>query len=396
MTLSYLFSDIKKLYVFLFIVLFAVCLEFTFDQKARNLLLIAFMGVSSLTLFFYQSFYKSDILLLCFVFCLLGFPILAHDNETRWSTIIYSCLFLTSFAAFMRALHVSNYSHYDFLTTLKFLLYAYCIVLIIQQVSVIVGLPPLNLRNYNALDPFKLNSLGAEPSWSGRIIALLFYCYITVKEFVVKKDYSFKDNFKEDKWVWFSFLWSMITMISGTAMVFLAIVLLKFVRLNKVFVIIPLFLVLIFVAENSHFKPYERARDVAIATLTLDEQKIIQADHSASFRIVPLINLIKSVDVSSFEGVFGHGVDSVRRNLDFNLGIVASSSSLVGLWYEFGFLVFLLFMCFSVRLCIDIKNPTSIIFWFMLVFLYGLNTQIPWLAIMLLFMTKKYSNKKFN
>lgn len=396
MTFGYLFSDIKKLYVFLFIVLFAVCLEFTFDQKSRNLLLIAFMTVSSLTLIFYQSFYKSDMFLLCFAFCLLCFPILAHDNETRWSTIIYSCLFLTSFAVFMRALHVSNYSHYDFLTTLKFLLYAYCIVLIIQQVYVVVGLPPLNLRNYNPLEPFKLNSLGAEPSWSGRIIALLFYCYITVKESVTNKNYNFKENVKEDKWIWFAFLWPMITMISGTAMVFLAIVLFKFLRLRKMLSIIPLFLVLIFVAENSHFEPYERARDVAMATLTLDKNKIIQADHSASFRIVPLISLSKSVDVFSFDGLLGHGVDSVSQDLDFGLGITAHSSSLVGLWYEFGFIAFLLFVCFSLRLCFDIKNPVSIIFWFMLVFLYGLNTQIPWLAIMLLFMTKNYSYKKFN
>ena len=395
MTFEYLFSDIKKLNVFLFIVVFAVCLEFTFDQKARNLLLVAFMAISSLTLIFHRSFYKSDVFLLCFAFCLLGFPILAHDNETRWSTIIYSCLFFTSFAVFTRAFHVSNYSRYDFLVTLKFLLYAYCLVLIIQQVSVVIGLPPLNLRNYNALEPFKLNSLGAEPSWSGRIIALLFYCYITVKEFVVKKDYNFKDNFKEDKWVWFSFLWSMITMISGTAMAFLVIVLFKFVRLQKkVFVIIPLFLVLIFVAENSHFKPYERMRDTTMATLTLDEQKIIQADHSASFRIVPLISLIKSVDISSFEGIFGHGVDSVSQDLDFGLGVATSTTSLVGVWYEFGFIAFILFIYFSFRLCFDIKSPVSIVFWFMLVFLYGLNTQIPWLAIMLLFMTKHYSNDK--
>lgn len=385
-----LFSDIKKLYVFLFIVVFAVCLEFTFDDKSRNLLLVSFMALASVSLSFYRQVHKSDFFLLSLIFCLFSFPVLAHDSETRWSTVIYSLLFCISFLVFLRAFYVSNYSRDDFLITLKFLLYAYCIVLIIQQVSVVVGLPPINLRFYNVLDPFKLNSLGAEPSWSGRIIALLFYCYITVKESVMNKDYNFKDNFKGDKWIWFAFLWSMVTMISGTAMVFLGIVLFKFVRLQKIFFLTPIFIMIFLAAENSHFEPYERVRDTALATLTFDEQKIIQADHSASFRIVPLISLIKSVDASSLEGLFGHGVDSVAQDINFNLGAVVSSSTFIGVWYEFGFIAFLLFICFSLRLCIDINNPVSIIFWFMLVFMSGLNTQIPWLAMMLLFMTKHY------
>lgn len=389
-----LFYDIKKLYVFIFIIVFSICLQFTFDNEGRNLLLVVFMGLASLSLVFYRNFYKTDVALLFFIFCLFFFPSYLHENGTRWSTVIYSFLFCLSFLAFVRAFYVSNFCQKDFLWSLKLLLYAYCFVLIIQQISVVLGLPPLNLRNYSALEPFKLNSLGAEPSWSGRIMALLFYCYITVKEYTMGKAYSFKENFSEDRWVWFTFLWPMITMISGTAIVFLTIVFFKFFRFRKVLLLIPISMALIFSAEYSNFKPYERARDTLTATLTLDEEKIIQADHSASFRIVPLIILIKSVGISSFNDIFGHGIDSVSNGIDFNLGVVATSSTFVGVWYELGFITFLLFIYFSFRLCFDAKSPVSIVFWFMLVFLYGLNTQIPWLAIMLLFMTKHYSNSE--
>lgn len=281
--IKYIVTDIKKLYVFTFLVVFSTCLAFSFDSSARNLLLVGFMALASLSIVFYRQVQKSDFLLLLFVFCLFFFPVFAHDFETRWSTVIYSCLFCMSFIAFVRAFHVAQFSQLDFLNTLRFLLYAYCIVLIIQQISVIVGLPPINLRNYNPAEPFKLNALGAEPSWSARIMALLFYCYITVKEYVLNRQYNFKENIKEDKWIWFAFLWSIITMISGTAMIFLAFVLLKFIRIKKVLSIIPLFFILFVVAESSHFEPYERMKNTTLATLTLDEQKIVEADHSASF-----------------------------------------------------------------------------------------------------------------
>ena len=275
-------TDIKKFYVFSFIVIFSVCLAFSFDAKARNLLLVGFMVLASSSIVFYRKVYKSDFILLLFVFCLLIFPAFAHDYHTRWSTVIYSCLFCTSFIVFIRAFHVAQFSQLDFLNTLKFLLFAYCIILFIQQISVVIGLPPLNLRNYSPETPFKLNALGAEPSWSARIMALLFYCYITVKEYFLERPYNFTENIREDRWVWLAFVWPMITMMSGTAMIFLVLVLLKFIRIKKVLLVVPLFLSLLVVAENSHFEPYERMRNTVLATLTLDTQLIVETDHSAS------------------------------------------------------------------------------------------------------------------
>ena len=111
-------------------------------------------------------------------------------------------------------------------------------------------------------------------------------------------------------------------------------------------------------------------------------------------RIIPIIGLFKAVDLSSFEDFFGHGVDSVNRNLTLVVGAESTTSTFLGVWYEYGFISFLLFMVFSLRLCIDIRNPVSFVFWFMLVFMLGLNTQIPWLAIMLLYVTKYYSKQK--
>lgn len=390
-------NDFKKVYVASFIVMFAVCIAEGFDDKARNILLVVFMTVASCSLIFYRFVTKVDVYIGLFVFFLLFSPVFAHDVAPRWSTIIYSILFCTNFLAFYRAYLVSEFTAEDFLNVLRLLIFAYAVVLIIQQLSVILGIPPLNLRNYSPAEPFKLNSLGAEPSWSGRIIALLFYCYLTVKEHKVGRAYSLRIDAPSDRWVWFAFLWSMITMISGTAIVFMSLVFIKFAQARTIISFAALLVILISIFEAINFEPYERARDVTIAVTTLDEAKVIEADHSASFRIVPLMVLVKSVGLTTFSDYFGYGVDSVAANLDFNLGIAASSATFVGFWYEFGFIAFAVFMLFSVRLCVF--SFQSFVFWFMLVFMYGLNTQIPWLGIILLFITKHLlftQNKTFD
>jgi hypothetical protein len=297
--------------------------------------------------------------------------------------------------AFMRACHASTFNKDDFLLTLKILISSYFFVLLIQQVSVLIGIYPINLRVYNPALPFRLNSLGAEPSWSGRIVALLFYSYITVKESVVARPYSLKRDFFEDRYVWVAFLWTMLTMISGTAILFLSIVLIKFLKFKNTLLLGALSGALVFVAEFIEYQPYERVRDVAAATLTLDELAIIRADHSASFRIIPLIALAKSIELFSITGLTGHGVDSIANTLDFGLddgvGNYTTASTLFAVWYEYGFIAFLVFVIFSLNLCFDRKNPVSLVFWFMLVFIYTLNVQIPWLAIMLLYMVKEYT-----
>jgi hypothetical protein len=223
-------------------------------------------------------------------------------------------------------------------------------------------------------------------------MGLVFYCYISVREKVLDRKYELGADFTQDKYVWLAFLWTMLTMISGTAVVFLMITLLKFVRFKSIIFISALIILSLFWADHLQYEPYERVRDVSVATMTFDERSVIEADHSASYRIVPLIALAKSVEVFSINGLFGNGVDSVRNTLDFGLidvtGHSAQAATLLGIWYEYGFISFLLFVYLSLRISIDFTNPVSFLLWFMLVFLYTLNVQIPWLALMLLYLTK--------
>jgi hypothetical protein len=258
---------------------------------------------------------------------------------------------------------------------------------------VLTGLPVFNLSNYDLMEPWKLNSLAAEPSHSARIVALLMYCYITITEVIQNRKYNFKINLKNDKWLWIAFIWTMVTMGSGTAFLFIGIVLLKFIRFKN---LVPLFIIgsgILFFVNNFEITAFERTYDTILATLTLDEDVILQADHSAAMRIVPGIVVAKMVTFNSLNGWFGHGVDFTSGFLSEmipGLPEGASGGGMFQIWIEYGFISFALFVVFSFSTTYRKRDYLSILFWVLLVFLYGINNQIVWLCIVLLFTNKHF------
>ena len=374
----------------------AIAPSFALGEGNRNLFLIGVMVLSPLIILIYRKFYTSDIWLLLFMLSIVIIPPVMHPESMRWSTVIYSIMFGLTFLAYKGLLHQKTFTVELYLKLLKYLILAYFIVLVIQQLCVLTGLPVFNLSNYNPMEPWKLNSLAAEPSHSARIVALLMFCYITVKELVMERKYNFRLDRKQDKWVWIAFLWTMLTMGSGTAFVFIVIVLLKFIRFKSVMQLILLVAIIVLVVNMLGINTFERSFKILVATLTLDPMLIMAADHSASLRIVPMIFLAELSDFTTLNGWFGYGIDYTSYYLSGKIPGVPEGFTAGGLfafWVEYGFLSFVLFVIFSFFNSVRKGDYLSIVFWFMLVFMHGINSQIVWLTIMLLF-TNKFFEKK--
>lgn len=374
----------------------AVSLSFTLGEGNRNLLLIAGMSISPFIVLIYKRFDRNDFLLLLFMASIILFPFIFNPESLRWSTVIYSCMFCLTFIAYKSLLRNSNFSIINYQKVLKYLIYAYFFTLIIQQFCVLTGLPIFNISNYDPVYPWKLNTLAAEPSHSARIVALLMYSYIIINELILNRTYNLNKDFKNDKWVWLAFFWTMTTMNSGTAFLFLAIIFFKFIslkNLKQIFIFaVGVIIILNFIDSTS----YERSYKTLIATLTLDQATILEADHSASIRILPFLILVKMVSLNSLDGWFGHGVDHVSTFLsDFIPGVNEglSGGGFFQIWMEYGFISVFLFFIFSFFSSYRKGDFFSIFFWFMLVFLYGVNNQIVWLCLILLF-TNKYFFKR--
>lgn len=368
----------------------AIAPAFALGDDNRNLLLIGAMGVSPYFFFRYPIIIpKVDFYLGSICLFMVIFPLLFHPETMRWSTVLYSCMFCVYFMAFARVLYSNGYDFSDFSKLLKGLIYAYCIVLIIQQFCVLTNLPIFNLSNYDIREPWKLNSLMSEPSHSARIIPVLMYLYVTV-QFNLKNNYSLKNSFQDDYWVWLAFFWSMLTMVSSTAFVFMIIVFAKFINIRRfipsLIIIAAIGAFLFFASEN---KSVSRVRKVMAATMTLNEKAIIKADHSASFRIVPSIQGAKFVKLTTMNDWIGYGVDADQKLIPPLPTVKAGNAGSFYLWINYGFIVAILFWAFSFRTCLIKGEWASILIWFLCIFMYGgLNNQIIWLALILLYTYK--------
>lgn len=300
-----------------------------------------------------------------------------------------------AFMSYRRVFNKSGFTIEQYCRLLKLIIYAYFVVLLIQQFCVLVGLPVFLINAYNPTNPWKLNSLAMEPSHTARFVPLLMYSYITIKEIGVKKKYNLKSDFNKDKYIWIAFFWTMITMGSGTAFLFIPIVLLKFLRGRNIVYMALLAILLFFIAYQILPDTIKRTNDTFFATLTLEENKIIEADGSAAYRIVPMMIVAKNVELTKLKGWFGHGIDSSEQLLTETGRLLAAPDKLVGggmfqLWYEYGFISFVLFVVFSALMCWRKGDWLSVVFWFFLVFMYGINNQMVWITIILL-----YTNKRF-
>lgn len=373
------------------IISLAISPAIALGEGDKNFLLIIVMCVFPFIILYRIQFYRSDIVLGLFMFSIILFPLIFHYEAIRWSTIIYSLMFCSLFFSYKLLMRGNHFTLRNYQKTLKYLIYAYSLVLIIQQFCVLTGLPIFNINNYDPSNIWKLNSLSAEPSHTARIISLLFYSYIIITEILYKSKYKLKSFYKKDIGIWLSFIWVMISIGSSTVFIFFPLILYKVINF-KSFMSYFFTAIMIITFSFLQLKNSLRAINFLLATISLNEETIIVADHSASIRILPTIILSKMVTVTTLDGLFGHGVDFVSSFMgDMIPGVNEgfTGGGLLAIWMEYGFISFILFVIFSLQKTYNKMDYTSIIFWFMLVFLYWINSQISWLCITLLF-TNKY------
>ena len=390
-------TKVNNFLLVLILVSLAISPAFALGEGNRNLFLIGVMAISPIIILRFFEFDKLDLLLLLFLIAIAVLPSLLHPETMRWSTVLYSIMFGLTFIAYKQLLCQKHFSVLNYFKILKLLIYAYFIVLLVQQFCVLTGLPVFNLSNYDATEPWKLNALSAEPSHSGRIVAILMYSYILINEKLLNRSYNLKKDIRKDKWVWIAFIWTMITMGSGTAILFIIIFLLKFLRFKKLIpIIIITTIIFIPIISSIQNKSFQRTKKVILATLTLNESTILKADHSAAMRIIPSIVASKKVGFNSLNDWVGNGVDFTASFMSDEVPGLPEGTSGGGMfqiWLEYGFISFALFVIFSLSNTYRKRDYLSFLFWFLLVFAYGVNNQIVWLCIVLLY-TNKYFYKK--
>ncbi len=371
----------------------AIAPAFALGEGNRNLLLIVVMAISPILLFLYPRITpRVDLPLFLVLSMMIGFPLLYHPGSMRWSTLLYSCMFCLYFIGYCRILRSTDYRKEDFLKFLRFLIYAYCIVLIIQQFCVLTGLPIFNISNYDPATPWKLNSLTAEPSHSARIIPVIMYIYVLL---TIKRGDSLKNTIKNDRAIWMAFLWPILTMGSSTAFVFLFLIVVKFFNVKKLFN--PLVIgaaaaaiTALLVVSDAFARMWEFAK----VAYTLDEDLLFATDSSAAIRILPSILGFEFVGFSSLNDWIGYGVDADTVLITPLPSVKVGSAGAFTMWVNYGFITCIAYWITTFKLYYIKGEFVTALIWLLCAFHYGgINSQIVWLPMFLIY-TYKYVNRK--
>lgn len=375
---------ILQYYVVLSLFAFGTALKPFLGADNRNLLLIGLMGLSPIFLLAVLRIRKSHLTLYFFMGSILLFPAIMNPEHLRWSTILFSVMFSISFIAYENALRASKMEVEAFIKAIRFLLVAYFVVLVIQQVGVLTGLPILNESNYSALFKWKLNALSAEASHTARNVNVLMFAFLTLEEVRTGKKYLLRTQFRRDKYIWLGYAWTLFTMQSATALIFAPLILLKVTNLRNASFAVGILAVAIVAVTSIATDEFERMSAFVDAAFTFDYQLLMAADHSGSMRVAPLIVLTDKVDLFSFAGLLGHGIDTVSTFMsDYIYGVPEGTTGggMLRVWYEYGFISFALFVAFSMQASRALSAVPNFVFWLLIIFLAGPNNQIVWLFL---------------
>lgn len=311
-----------------------------------------------------------------------------HIQSFRFSTIGYLGLFVITFITVYNLVHNGCFSLKYFISLVRYLLMAYIICLICQQVFVLAGIhfmPLINLDNQPYLAIDKLPSLSLEPSHSARIMGVLMYAYMKCNGIWQQETFQFRQLFNQDnKWLTIGFLWSMLTMGSATAFVVLGLLSLYFINWHNALLICPVIIGLIYIGNTLGMKQFDRTMSVTQAAFTLDNSKVVDTDNSASARIVPILNTINDLDLSKKEHWFGYGIDS---------GLLGKKKQMLGEITDYGFLAYLFGLLLVFTCAIDFWSIPTIMY-FVGVGGSTANVAYSW-GILLIFMCVRYYSDNY-
>lgn len=357
------------------------------EGEAISPLKVGLMGLMPLV-FIIKVPYVSKALIWGILYLLIIiFSSLFHPASFRFSTIGYLGMFIITFITLYNLIHSGAFSLSFFIKFLKWMIFAYAICLICQQLFVLVGIrfmPLINLSNQGFLAIDKLPIWNVEPSHTARIVGVLMYSYMQCNGFLQDSKFRFRQLFEQKhKWVTYGFLWIMLTMGSGTAFIVIGVLSLYFINWRNALIIVPLLAGLVTIGSVTGIKQFDRATSVAEAAMTLDNKTVIQTDHSASYRILPILNTINNLDLTKTEHWFGYGIDTGVSNLSQNMlpGII-----------DYGFLAYLCGLLLVLSCVIRIWSIQTI-FYFIILGGGIANGAYLW-GILMIFMCVRYFHRR--
>ena len=313
-----------------------------------------------------------------------------YPESMRWSTTLYGFGFCFMFAMTARLIRIARLSERDYTGFIKLMIYAYCVVLISQQISTLFGWPVINHRDIGV--PFKLNALASESSHVGFTVGTFLF-FLNLAQATLHPREKYSTYFRKNAWVMLAALWCLLTVRASTNFVMLPIAFLPLLSFRnasaKRFTCIflgaaALSATYIFIPGLPRPDSIERIASFSQGLVTLDEEKIITGDISASERIVPMMRIAAMMAPRDPGFWIGHGTDADVLDLPISPMDDEPVPYLFHVWYNYGLLAELALAWLTVSICLMPRRPWTWFLTVMAVIILGHNTSSSiWLILTL-------------
>ena len=306
MSVSFTYSILKRNILFFNLFILLTAFSPLVGDRNENFLFIGVMIFSVIiTSGHLLRPHKKDLIIYLLLISLL-ISAYYNLNAFRISSYLYAVLFILFFISNLSLLRNAKIQIGNYQNFLKVIIYCYFVVLIIQQVMYLFGID--NFFNIMASEQWKFNVLHTEPSYAATVIGLLFYSFIYIRKIQNNFIYRFSD-INKDKVLWLIYSYIMITIGSSYGILFFILFFLSFIKNFKflIFCFILIFSLYMF-GLSYDFEPLLRLNKILISIIqsSADYSSIVEADHSASIRILPLLI---SISEFKFFKLFGMGMD---------------------------------------------------------------------------------------
>lgn len=363
----------------------------TQGEDNKNLLLCSAMCLSPLVLLMRGArvfMPRIDIPLVTVCVCVVAMPCIFHPASVRWITMFFTCAYCVYFMMTARLIRMARLTAYDATRIFAGIIYAFAAVLVLQQFCRLLDWPiPLEAKQYPRL-PWKLNSLTAEPSHSAVTLgALMFFYTLTCR--TLDPGESLWMNVRRHWPVWMCFLWVMFTTVNSSAYLLAPLCLLPYLNrktLPYALIAVAAVVAAVTLTPVGQSLQIKRLKDTIVATATLDADRIIKADGSAAFRIVPTIYGAEALDITEPDFWIGHGTDADQYEIKERPCSMddKGSAGIFSLLYNYGAVCALAFWAAIFTSCVNTRKWITIIpALYALQLSVDFNMQLCWMVMAL-------------
>lgn len=315
-----------------------------------------------------------------------------HGNM-RFSTIGYLGMFVVTFIVYYNLINQQILAFNTFKKVISYLIYAFAICLLLEQVCLIVGInnfPLINLLGNMKLG--KLPSLCLEPSHTAVVMTFAYLSYLRCCQVEIGEKLLFKDLVRgEHRWVTLSFLWVMLTMGSGSAYFGLMGLAFYFVNKKNAFWLGMMIVVVMTALPYVENEQVKRVSKITSALTTGDTYRIVKADGSGASRIVPLLNTFTQLDLTKMETWFGHG--TLSQSDSYNKAwkdLTSATYYVIPIVRQYGLIGWFISLLLVFQCCIRRVVSVETLLWFTLGMATLGNVYFHWGIIMMMAGVKYY------